>query len=38
MKKVAIFGQAYKNTDRQYFELLIDNYHKICIEFTILQF
>lgn len=35
MKKVAIFGQAYKNTDRQYFELLIDNLKNYNIEIFI---
>ena len=35
MKKVAIFGQAYKNTDRQYFELLIENLQKFQIEIYI---
>ncbi len=35
MKKVAIFGQAYKNNDRQYFELLIENLNKYSIEIVI---
>lgn len=35
MKKVAIFGQAYKNTDRQYFEMLIENLNKFNIEILI---
>tara|TARA_B100000809_G_scaffold204823_1_gene206328 strand:+ start:4458 stop:5351 length:894 start_codon:yes stop_codon:yes gene_type:complete len=35
MKKVAIFGQAYKNTDRQYFEILIENLNKYEIEIVI---
>lgn len=35
MKKVAIFGQAYKNTDRQYFEILIENLNKYKIEIII---
>jgi NAD+ kinase len=35
MKKVAIFGQAYKNTDRQYFEILIENLNKYHIEILI---
>jgi len=35
MKKIAIFGQAYKNTDRQYFEILIENLNKYEIEIVI---
>ncbi len=35
MKKVAIFGQAYKNTDRQYFELLIESLNEYDIEIVI---
>lgn len=35
MKKIAIFGQAYKNTDRQYFEILIENLNKYNIEIVI---
>ena len=35
MNKVAIFGQAYKNNDRQYFEILIENLHKYGIEIVI---
>ena len=35
MNKVAIFGQAYKNTDRQYFEILIENLNKFNIEILI---
>ena len=35
MKKIAIFGQAYKNTDRQYFEILIENLNKYTIEIVI---
>ncbi|MDG2280610.1 MAG: NAD kinase [Flavicella sp.] len=35
MNKVAIFGQAYKNTDRQYFEMLIENLNKFNIEILI---
>jgi len=35
MKKVAIFGQAYKNTDRQYFEILIAHLNKYKIEIVI---
>lgn len=35
MKKIAIFGQAYKNTDRQYFEILIENLSKYDIEIVI---
>lgn len=37
MKKVAIFGQAYKNTDRQYFELLIENLEKFQIQICIAE-
>lgn len=35
MKKVAIFGQAYKNTDRRYFEILIENLNKYSVEIII---
>lgn len=35
MNKVAIFGQAYKNHDRQYFEILIENLNKYEIEIVI---
>ena len=35
MKKIAIFGQAYKNTDRQYFELLIESLEKHQIDISI---
>ena len=35
MKKVAIFGQAYKNTDREYFEVLIENLVKFNVEIFI---
>lgn len=35
MKKVAIFGQAYKNTDRRYFDILIENLNKFNIEIII---
>lgn len=35
MNKVAIFGQAYKNTDRQYFEILIENLNKFNVEIVI---
>lgn len=35
MKKVAIFGQAYKNTDREYFEILIEELNKYSIEILI---
>ncbi|WP_139958635.1 NAD kinase [Flavicella sediminum] len=35
MKKVAIFGQAYKNNDRRYFEILIENLNKYDIEIVI---
>lgn len=35
MKKVAIFGQAYKNTDQQYFEILIEELKKHHIEILI---
>jgi NAD+ kinase len=35
MKKVAIFGQAYKNTDRRYFEILIENLNNFNIEILI---
>lgn len=37
MKKVAIFGQAYKNTDRQYFELLIENLEKFQVDILIAE-
>ncbi|MGB2127858.1 MAG: NAD kinase [Flavicella sp.] len=35
MKKIAIFGQAYKNTDRQYFELLIKSLEKYDVDISI---
>ncbi|WP_152285608.1 NAD kinase [Flavicella marina] len=35
MKKAAIFGQAYKNTDREYFEVLIENLVKFNVEIFI---
>lgn len=35
MKKVAIFGQAYKNTDRQFFEILLDELNKHKVEILI---